>query len=277
MPAEIESLDIFGKCFCIKGNPETACYKGIFLLLIYNKEVALVNPEVKMQLQIFDLEDDILIELHLEDEWVKVMWWFCIRCDCQLGAVILRNIAKNFGVVKQILLLFTKVHILLALRAWLAWGCLPQDGRGSMSLHTSGHVGKQIYRTAPCSRILAGCCSVCYQTTKSSLQHLFYTDGRDMGTQWSEMLSVDRTGCQYSVSSVKEHLWSQSACEITTTVCKGPNVADYVLFSSYSFKSASCRIFAPTPSYWCFMLSAFCYLPITTSRSHNQYSIKSRS
>lgn len=50
-----------------------ACYHGIFLLLIYNNEVTLINPKVKMQLQISYLEDYILIELHLGDDWVKFM------------------------------------------------------------------------------------------------------------------------------------------------------------------------------------------------------------
>lgn len=39
------------------------CYHGIHLLLIYNEEVTLIYPEVKKQLQISYLEDDILIEL----------------------------------------------------------------------------------------------------------------------------------------------------------------------------------------------------------------------
>lgn len=74
-----------------------------------------------------------------------------------------------------------------------------------MSLRTSRHVGKQIYRRAHWSGILALCCSVCYETTENSLHHLFYTGGQGMGTPWSEMLSVDRTGSQYLVSLVKEH------------------------------------------------------------------------
>lgn len=48
-----------------------ACYHGIFFLLMYNKEVSLINPKVKMQLHVSYLEDGILIELHLGDDWVK--------------------------------------------------------------------------------------------------------------------------------------------------------------------------------------------------------------
>lgn len=44
-----------------------------------------------MQLQISYLEDYILIELHLGDDWVKFMWCFCIRCGCQVQLVALEH------------------------------------------------------------------------------------------------------------------------------------------------------------------------------------------
>lgn len=158
-----------------------------------------------MQLQTSDLEDDILIELHLEDEWVKVMWWFCIRCDCQLGAVILRN-SKEFWCGETI---FAAVHQGPHFVSFESLAWLRLSATGWQRAHELTYLWAR-RQAARWSGILAWCCSVCYQTTKNSLQHLFYTDGQDMGTQWSAMLSVDRTGCQYRVLSVKEHLSSQS-------------------------------------------------------------------
>lgn len=44
------------------------------------------------------------------------------------------------------------------------------------------------------------------------------------------MLCVARTDSLYLVSLVKEPLWSQSVCEVTGSICEGPNVADDVIF-----------------------------------------------
>jgi len=125
-----------------------SCYHGIFLVLIYNKEVTLINPKVKKLLPISYLEDDPII-------------------------------AKSKFSVSFLELGLTEAV------------CQSHE---SMSLHSSRHIGKQIYRMAHQSGILVVCCSVRYQTPESSLHHLFHTGGQGVGAQWSEMQSVDRTG-----------------------------------------------------------------------------------
>lgn len=114
-----------------------------------------------------------------------------------------------------------------ASRARLDSGCVPQYGRGSMSLSTSIHEGKQICKTAHWRGILAVHCSICCQTTERFLTSPFlhwWTGYRHT------MVRVARTGSLYLVSLVKEPLWSQSVCEVTGSICEGSNAANDVIF-----------------------------------------------